>query len=65
MRVRMTPEQIKIYREMSPAKKLALAAQFNAASRELKTCALRTQHPDWSEEEIRSRVRELFLYATS
>jgi hypothetical protein len=61
----MTPEQIRIYKAMSPAKKLELAAQFNAASRELKACALRTQHPDWSEERIRKRVRELFLYAAS
>jgi hypothetical protein len=61
----MTPEQVAIFKTMTPARKLELAAQFNAASRELKTCALRAQHPDWSEEQIRKRVRELFLYAST
>jgi hypothetical protein len=61
----MTPEQIKIYKEMPPAKKLQIAAQFDAAARELKTRALQVQHPDWSVDQVLKRVRELFLYATS
>jgi len=59
----MTPEQIKIYRAMSPRDKLVLAAQFNASARDLKARGLRLLHPDWSEEEIQKKVRELFLYA--
>jgi len=37
----MTPEQVKIYRAMSPRDKLALAAQFNVAARDLKASGLR------------------------
>jgi len=61
----MTPEQIKIYREMPAARKLELAAQFNSAARELKKRALMAQHPDWSEQQINRRVKKLFLYAAN
>lgn len=59
----MTSEQIHIFRAMSPARKLDLAARFHLEARQLKTAGLRMLHPDWSEEEIRRKVRELFLYA--
>lgn len=59
----MTPEQVKIYRAMSPARKLELAGRFNLESRHLKAQALRAQRPEWTEDQIRNRVRELFLYA--
>jgi len=61
----MHPEQIEIYRAMSPAEKLRLAARLHADSRRLKTAALRTLHPDWDEERIARSVRELFLHAAS
>lgn len=61
----MTPEQVNIYRHMSPARKLELAAEFNQSARALKSAALRAQHPDWSEEDIHRKVRECFLYAAS
>lgn len=61
----MTPEQVKIYRAMSPARKLEIAAEFQFAARDLKAAVLRTQHPDWPEDKIRAKVREAFLYATS
>ena len=50
---------------MSPAQKLAVAAQFYFASRHLKAQGLRAQHPEWPEEKITKCVRELFLYAAS
>jgi hypothetical protein len=59
------PEQIKIYRAMSPAKKLALAASLYRSARRLKTCALRQQHPEWPEEKIQKEVREIFIRARS
>ena len=61
----MHPAQIKIYRAMSPARKLELAAEFYFAARELKTQALKKQHPDWTDDEVRREVKRLFLYATS
>jgi hypothetical protein len=61
----MTPEQISIFRAMSPARKLELAAWFNDSARRLKAQALRAQHPDWPDDRIARRVRELFLYASN
>ena len=59
----MTAEQTRIYRNMSPAQKLSLAAMFYLASRRLKASGLMAQHPEWSEQEIQNKVREMFLYA--
>jgi len=61
----MTAEQIEIFKAMSPARKLALAADFYYAARRLKARGLRMQHPDWSDSRIETRVREIFLYATN
>ncbi len=37
------------------ARKFELVGQFNQAARELKAAGLRMQHPDWSEEHIKSQ----------
>lgn len=50
---------------MSPARKLELAANFVFAARQLKKQSLRMQHPDWTNEQVERKTRELFLYATS
>jgi hypothetical protein len=50
---------------MSPARKLEIASEFQAAARRLKAGGLRSLHPGWSEEQIQRNVRELFLYARS
>jgi len=59
----LTARQIEIYRSMPPGRKLELAAEFNRAARELKAAALRSQYPQWSDEQVRRKVRECFLYA--
>ncbi|NQT94733.1 MAG: hypothetical protein HQ559_18395 [Lentisphaerae bacterium] len=61
----MTPEQVKIFRAMSAARKLDLAGQFHCAARRLKAQGLRAQHPEWSDTRILQRVREIFLYAAN
>lgn len=58
----MTPEEIRILRAMTPAQKLAAAERLYWSARALKAAALRAQHPDWSEEDIRRKVREIFLH---
>ncbi|HMO50224.1 MAG TPA: hypothetical protein PKE26_04800 [Kiritimatiellia bacterium] len=59
----MHPEQIKIFRAMSPAKKLELAGQFILFARQVKAQALKQEHPDWPESRIQQEVRRWFLYA--
>ena len=57
------PEQKKIYQSMTPEQKLRVASGLYHFARELKATGLRVQHPDWSQEEIEDKVREIFLYA--
>jgi hypothetical protein len=63
--VAMNPKQKEIYRQMTPAQKLDIAAQMWWEAKKLKAAALRTRHPDWSEEEIQKKVKEIFLYAST
>jgi hypothetical protein len=58
-----TPEQLAIFRRMTPERRLALAEQLYWSARELKAAWLRVQHPDWTEELIAREVRRLFGHA--
>ena len=58
----MTPEEIRILRALTPAQKLRSAERLYWTARALKAAWLRQQHPDWSEEEVQRKVREIFLY---
>lgn len=59
------PAQIAAYRRMTPMQKLERATMMYYAARALKADHLRRRHPDWSEEEIAAKVREIFLLATT
>ncbi|MCX5904802.1 MAG: hypothetical protein NTV89_15340 [Proteobacteria bacterium] len=59
----MNPEQIKAFKSMTSAMKLRLAESLYYSARTLKEAGLRAQHPDWSEAQIKQKVREIFLYA--
>jgi hypothetical protein len=59
----MHPEQKRIFQSMTPEQKLKVALRFYHSARDLKAAGLRFQNPDWSEERIQDRVREIFLYA--
>jgi len=61
----LLPAQIEAYRRMTPEQKLARATMMYHAARALKADYLRGRHPDWSEEEIAAKVREIFLLATT
>jgi hypothetical protein len=57
------PEQKRIFQSMSPEQKVKLVLGLYRSARKLKEAGLRAQHPDWSEEQIQQKVREIFLYA--
>ena len=61
----MHPEQQKIFKSMSPEKKLELASRLYDSAKELKSASIRQQHPSWTEKEVEKKVREIFLYASS
>ena len=51
------------FKNMTPEQKLNLSIQLYWSARELKKAALRKFHSDWSEEQIESKVKDIFLYA--
>jgi hypothetical protein len=59
----MHPEQIKIYKKMSSEKKLQIALQLYYSAQALKEAEVKRQHPGWSEEKIREKVKAIFLHA--
>lgn len=58
-------EQVRreIYRKMTPERKLEITFAMNREVREIKAAWLRQCNPDWSEEQVQNKVREIFLYA--
>ena len=55
-----SPEENRIF-----ARKYNQMIQLRQTAWNLKYAAIKTVHPDWSEERIIARVREIFLYATT
>lgn len=58
-----SPEQLKILSQMTPERRLSLAEQLYWSARDLKEAWLRSQHADWTEEQIAREVRLLFTHA--
>jgi len=56
-------EQVRIFQALSPAQKLQAAWRLFESARQLRTAALRAEHPDWGEDQVRAAVRDAFLYA--
>jgi hypothetical protein len=62
---RPSPEQLAVFRAMTPQQRWDAACGLYWSARRLKAAFLRSQHPDWSEPEIEAQVRRAFLYARS
>ena len=58
-----SPVQIAALRAIPGEKRLLLAEQLYWTARKLKAAGLRNQHPDWTEEEVNERVRQIFINA--
>lgn len=56
-------KQREIFRRMTPQQRLNTSFRLYWSARQLKEVALRTLHPELSDEEIKIRARECFLYA--
>ncbi len=59
------PEQIKALRKMTPARRLELSLGFVEQMRELRAAMLRSEHPDWSAEQIAQALRDFVRNARS
>jgi hypothetical protein len=56
-------DQIRALRRMTPAQRLAAAAQLYRLARQLKLAGLRQQYPESSEGDLKRRLNEAFLHA--
>ena len=61
----LTPEYVAALRRLSGRQKLQSAVELYWAARELKAAALRRQHPEWAEDQVQQKVKEIFLHAGS
>lgn len=59
----MHPGQKKSLQAMTPEQKLKVALDLHHSAIEIKTASLKSQHPDWTMDTIKEKVREIFLYA--
>jgi len=48
---------------MTPEQKLQAVLKLYYSAQEMKAGALKMQHPDWSENEIKQKIKAFFLYA--
>ncbi len=61
----LTPEYIAMLRRLSGRQKLRTAFAMYWSARSLKAAGLRSQFPDWSEDQVQRKVKEIFLHATT
>lgn len=57
--------RIEIYKKMSPADKWREFVKMRQFAWDLKSAAVKEQHPEWSDEQVEVKVREIFLYAST
>jgi hypothetical protein len=60
-----SPEQFAILRAMPGERRLKLAETLYWSARKLKVAGVRSQHPDWPEEQVNAEVNRIFLHARS
>ena len=65
MAEKLTPEYAAALRRMTGAQKLRAAAHLYWTARKIKAAGLRAQHPDWTEEQIQQKVKEIFMHAVT
>ena len=65
LRNHLTRQEIEILRAMTAEKRLEVAFGLYRTAWEFKAAWLRRNHPDWTEQQVQSNVREVFLYGES
>jgi len=59
------PEQVKALRRMTPEERLRTGFAFMEEMRQLKTAALRAQHPEWNEEQTAQALRAFVSHGSA
>jgi hypothetical protein len=60
---RPSPEQVARYRAMTPSERLHEATRLYWSARRLRAAYERQLHPDWTDADVESHVRKVFLRA--
>lgn len=60
-----SPDYLAALRRMSGAQRLRAAFALYWGARRLKAARLRTLHPEWSEQQVQERVKEIFMHAVT
>jgi hypothetical protein len=58
-----SPEQIEIFKRMTPEQRWHAAYRLYWTMRRHKAAFLHSQHPDWTDDKVESKVRSIFLHA--
>ncbi len=58
-----SPEQIEIFRRMTPERRWQVARQLYWTMRRHKVAFLRSRNPEWSEQQAEAEARRSFMYA--
>jgi hypothetical protein len=58
----LSPEQIEIFRRMTPEQRWQAAHLLYWTMRRHKAAFLRNQHPDWPEQKVEDEVRRIFSH---
>lgn len=61
----LSPEYIATLRRMTGERKLRTAFDLYWSARKVKAARLRQLHPEWSEEQVGEKVKEIFLHAVT
>jgi len=61
----VSPEYVAALRRLTGAQKLRTAFGLYWDARKLKAARLRFQHPDWTEEAVQQKVKDIFLHAVT
>jgi hypothetical protein len=60
-----SPEQVEILRRLTPEQRWRAAHQLYWTMRHHKLAFLRSQHPDWSDQDLLAETRRIFANARS
>ena len=61
----VSPEYRATLQRLSGAQKLSTAFALYWEARRLKAARLRSEHPDWTEEQVEERTKEIFMHAVT
>ena len=61
----LTPEYRATLQAMTGQQKVKAAFALYWGARKLKAAGLRQQHPDWTEQQVQEKVKEIFLHAVT